>query len=129
VENPYLRKIVLLLQESLQESDISSCTTIWRHIGKTFEDHLIELEKSLTVCSLHFCMVFNLTVLEKHPWKSVIHYRSLDRSKYVTFYGCYCTLDWNFSTIFIRHLSCITSLLRADRIYLCSTTPHWRASL
>jgi hypothetical protein len=52
IESPRLRKLFLLLREELKDSDIPGRTTIRKHIEKTYQDHLKQLEEDMTVCML-----------------------------------------------------------------------------
>ena len=49
VESPHLKKIFLMLQKELKESDIPGHTTIQKKIDEMQEDHLKNLEEELKV--------------------------------------------------------------------------------
>lgn len=49
MENPALQRVFLLLRESLTERDIPSRMTIRRRIEKAFNEHLVDIERDITV--------------------------------------------------------------------------------
>ena len=57
VENPCLRRIFMLLQEELKDSDIPHRTTIQNHIKEIWDEHLAGLESKIKVLKIQLISI------------------------------------------------------------------------